>query len=102
MSGDSSDRCPVCRAALFAEGAAFGHQNCPRCGAELWFLLFSSGPVFFVRRPRESFSGFVSALLGDDLPLSAADFDLLLATADPLDILEFILQLEIALKRRRS
>jgi hypothetical protein len=73
----------VCHAALWAEVCQpLGHNQCPRCGAELWVVGFSEGPAFFLRRPGESVYDLLAALAGPQLGLSASEIEAALKDAD--------------------
>ena len=93
-------RCPVCGAALWAE-VVLGPERCPRCSAELWSICFSERRAFFVRRPEESVSEFLERLVRDRLPLSRAEINAVLETADSFDVFEFLLEIEAALNSKR-
>ena len=68
--------CPVCQAALWAPALGLvGQRRCPRCGAELWVLLFSCGPVFFPCRPGESLCDILIALGGPVLGTCACELE---------------------------
>jgi hypothetical protein len=92
--------CPVCRAALWAEGCQpFGDKQCPRCGTELWVLDFSEGPAFFIRRPGESVYDFLAALAGRERDFSAKEIEVALKGADALDVVEFLCEVEEVVRR---
>jgi hypothetical protein len=94
------NRCPVCRAALAAPPAAVhGERDCPRCGAGLWFLLFSDGPTFFVRRPGESVHDLIADLAGPRLGLTSVQVKDMLQGADSLDVVELVMEIEDALRQ---
>jgi hypothetical protein len=96
------NRCPVCRAALWAEvGPPLGHKRCPRCGAELWVVVFSEGPVFFPRRPGESLYDLLAAVAGPQLGLSASEIEAALKDADSFDVVEFVSEVEEAVRSCR-
>ena len=99
MPGAGDSRCPVCRAALAAPGVeALGSKTCPRCGAELWVLVGSAGPLFFPRQPGQSSYGFLAALAGPLSNLPADEMEAALRGMDSLDLVELILEVEEALK----
>ena len=101
VGGDS--RCPVCRAALGAPGVrALGSKTCPRCGAELWVLVGSAGPLFFLRQPGQSAHGFLAGLAGPLYNLPADEMEGVLRGADSLDLVEVIHEVEEALKSDRG
>ena len=96
LSG-AHNACPVCQAALAASPSEpIAERHCPRCQAGLWALFPPSGPVFFVRRPGQSCADFIAALAGPELRISGRDVASLLASADPLDVVEFLAELESA------
>lgn len=97
LAGDS--RCPVCRAALWApDSESIGHKTCPRCRAELWALAGSSGPLFFPRRHGESRYSFLAALAGPLYGMSAEEMEPGLASADCLDLVEIVMDVEEAMR----
>jgi hypothetical protein len=97
LAGDN--RCPVCRAALGAPDIeTLGPKTCPRCGAELWALVGSGGPLFFPRRPGESELGFLASLAGPLCGTSAEQMEAVLRSADRLDMVEIILDVEDAMR----
>jgi hypothetical protein len=94
-----NNRCPVCQAALWAPDAeAIAQRTCPRCGAELWVLVGSGEPLFFLRRPGESAPRFLAALVGRLCGLSAEEMEAGLQDADCLDLAEIVLEVEEAMK----
>ena len=96
------NHCPVCRAALWAPNSeTIGRRDCPRCGAELWALAGSDGPMFFVRRSGESECRFLAALAGPLFGVSAEEMEVGLTSADHLDLVEFVLEVEEALRPGR-
>ena len=93
--------CPVCRAALWAPASELvGQRRCPRCGADLWVLLFSCGPVFFSRRPSKSLGDLLIALGSPELGAWARELEALLTGTDPLDVFELLWELEERLRER--
>src|SRR5207302_7303284 len=95
----ASNRCPVCRAALWVpDHPPLGYKECPRCRGEFWVLPFSQGPAFFPRRPGESVYDLLADLAGKQLGLSPADMEAGLKSADSLDIVEMLLEVEDAIR----
>jgi hypothetical protein len=91
------DGCPACRTALAAAPSEpIAERRCPRCEAGLWVLALPSGPRFFVRRPDQSAAEFLAALAGPKLGATARDIASFLRDADPLDMVEFLEELEAA------
>jgi hypothetical protein len=89
------NRCPVCRAALAAPGCEpLDATRCPRCSAELWVLDFAEGPAFFPRRPGQTVYDLLAALVGTQLGLSAGQIEEVLRSADRLDVVEFLAEVE--------
>jgi hypothetical protein len=100
LAGDN--RCAVCRAALAAPDIeTLGPKTCPRCGAELWALIGSDGPLFFLRRPDESEFGFFASLAGPLYGTSAEQIEAVLRNADHLDLVELIMEVEEAMRSGR-
>jgi hypothetical protein len=98
--GDS--RCPACRAALWAAGpGAVGEKTCPRCGAALWVLFGSAGPLFFPRRPDEPQCRFLASLSAPLYGLPAEEVEAGLESADFLDLIEVVVDIEEALRSGR-
>src|SRR5262245_59791445 len=96
------DRCPVCGTALWVEECQLlGHKQCPRCGAELWVVSFSEGPAFFPRRPGESLCDLLAALAGPQLGLSPSAIEAALKGADQFDVLQFVFEVEEAVRSGR-
>jgi hypothetical protein len=92
----------VCQAALAAPGCALlDATRCPRCSAELWVLSFPQGPAFFPRRPGQTVYDLLAALAGPHLGLSAAQFEGLLRKCDALDVVEFLTEVEEAMRGSR-
>lgn len=101
MSGGDS-RCPLCRAALGAPGAkALDVKVCPRCGAQLWVLIGSAGPLFFARQPGQSPFGFLAALASSLSGVPAEEMEASLQSADSLDLVEIIMEIEDGLMSGR-
>jgi hypothetical protein len=97
LAGDN--RCPVCRAALWApDTEAIGSKSCPRCGAELWVLVGSGAPVFFLRQPGQSKYGFLAALAGPVHGVPPDEMEALLKHADSLDLVELVMEIEEAMR----
>ena len=95
--------CPVCRAALWAPpGELLGRRDCPRCGADLWVVGFSQGPAFFPRRPGQSLADLLAALAGPQPGYSAAEIAAALESADDLDIVELLMEVEEALRPKEG
>jgi hypothetical protein len=95
------DGCPFCRTPLAAgPSEPIAERQCPRCEAGLWALALPSGPVFFVRRPGQSAAEFLAVLGGPSFGASAHDIDSLLRSADSLDIVEFLQELDAASELR--
>lgn len=93
------NHCPVCRAALWApDDEPVGQQTCPRCSAALWVLVGAGAPMFFPRRPGESASDFLAVLC--DAPTE--QMEVALRTADHLDLVELVVELEEAAKSGRG
>ena len=91
MTLPGDNRCPLCRAALWApDNEAIGSKSCPRCGAELWVLVASAGPVFYLRQTGQSKPAFLAALSG----ISADEMEKLLQGADSLDLVELVMEIE--------
>jgi hypothetical protein len=102
MALAGNGRCPVCRAALWAPNSeSIDHKTCPRCGAELWALAGSGGPLFFLRRRGESRLSFLAGLAGPLYGMSAAEVGIGLASADSLDLVEILMDVEEALRTGR-
>jgi hypothetical protein len=96
-------RCPVCAAALWApDPGPTGEGRCPRCGAELWALPLASGPTFFVRRPGQTFHEVLAAWASPRLGVPAEEIEWTLRSADSLDIVEFVMEVENAAWPRRG
>ncbi len=93
------NRCPVCGAALWAgRGSLLGQKRCPRCGGELWLVVLSEGPAFFPRRTGESLYDLLAALVGPQLGLSAGAIEAALKDADRFDVVEFVSEVEEAMR----
>jgi hypothetical protein len=85
----------VCRAALAAPGAGpLDQARCPRCDAELWVLAFSEGPAFFPRRPGETPSDLLAALVGTLPGEKPGELEEALRGADSLDMVELLAEVE--------
>src|SRR6266567_4129100 len=99
MTAVGDNRCPLCRAALWAPDAEpIGSRSCPRCGAELWVLASSDGPVFFLRQPGQSKYGFLAALTESLFGDSAEETEKMLKGADALDLVEIVMEAADAAK----
>lgn len=102
MTSAGDNRCPVCRAALWApDSEAVGQKSCPRCGAALWVLVGSDGPMFFLQRPGESKYSFLAALAAPFFGLPAHELEAGLKSADNLDMVEVIMEIEEAVRSGR-
>jgi len=96
LPGDN--RCPLCRAALWApDTEAIGSKRCPRCGADLWVLVASDGPAFYLRQTGQTKSSFLAALSG----VSADEMEKVLKGADSLDLVEIVMDIEEKLRSNR-
>ena len=88
-------RCPSCYAALWAPAAiAMGTNRCPRCEAELSFISFSDGPVFFCSRPGQSPRDLLAELAAGQNGLTVEQMRSAIDNSDSLDIVELIMELE--------
>lgn len=95
MTSFGDNRCPLCRTALWApDTETIGVKKCPRCGAELWVLVGSQGPVFFVREPGQTKFAFLATLVAPLYGKSLGETEATLRSADSLDLVEIILELE--------
>jgi hypothetical protein len=93
--GGTRNGCPVCRAALSAPAdTPFGPARCPRCGGELWFVVFSVGPVFFIRRPGESVYHLLAGLAWPEGGRTAEQAEEVFRAADSLDVVEMLMEVE--------
>lgn len=93
--------CPACRAALWLpHSELLGERRCPRCGADLWVVVFSRGPVFFPRRPGESLADLLAALGGPALDTCASELEAVLQGADYFDVVEILWEVEQVLRER--
>ena len=77
-----------------------GVRQCPRCGADLWVVGFSSGQVFFPRRPGESAVDLLATLAAAALATSAREIEAVLQGADHFDVVEILWEVEEALRER--
>jgi hypothetical protein len=100
LAGDN--RCPLCRAALWAPDETIGAKKCPRCNAELWALAGAKGPLFFLRQPGQSKFGFLAALAAPLHGVSATRMEEILKQSDSLDLVEIVLDIEAALRGQES
>jgi hypothetical protein len=57
--------------------------------------------MFFARRPGESERGFLAALAGPLHGMSAREMETVLASADFLDLVELVMELEEAIRSGR-
>ncbi|MCI0378742.1 MAG: hypothetical protein L0215_14130 [Gemmataceae bacterium] len=97
MTRFGDNRCPVCRTALWApDSDTISTKKCPRCGAELWVLVGSKGPVFFARPPGQTKRQFLAALGAAIYGTTPEEMETQLKDADSLDIVEFVMELEDA------
>jgi len=94
----SLERCPVCRATLPVPTSACGEAKCPRCNCRLYHLTFASGPTFFVRCRGETIYDLLADLTDSRQGFSAADLERTFRDADSLDVAEFLLELEGAMR----
>ena len=95
MISPGDNRCPACRAALWAPDAeTIGSKQCPRCDAELWVLVGSGGPAFYLRQPGQSKASFLAALTG----VSVDEMEQTLKGADTLDLVELAMEIEDKLR----
>jgi Zn-finger nucleic acid-binding protein len=102
MAWAGENRCPLCRAALWApDPEVLDTKSCPRCGADLWVFGGSEGPIFFPRRPGQTRNGFLAALLAPFHGVSADEMEDRLKHFDSLDLVELLLDLEDAMKSGR-
>jgi hypothetical protein len=98
-----SSRCPLCDAALWASPSEpFGCKRCPRCGADLYVLVFSKGPVFFLARPGQTLYDLLAALMEQRLGVSADEMETALRSADSLDLVELVMEVEEAVRSPRD
>ena len=92
MTSPGDNRCPLCRAALWApDTETIGSKKCPRCGAELWVLV---GSAFYLRQPGQSKVSFLATLAG----LSVEEMEQTLRGADSLDLVELVMEIEDKLR----
>ena|ERR1700722_1353991 len=95
MTSPGDNRCPLCRAALWAPDAeTIASKKCPRCGAELWMLVGSGGPAFYLRQPGQSKVSFLATLAG----LTEEEMEQTLRGADSLDLVELVTEIEDKLR----
>jgi len=88
--------CPICRATLPLPRDVYGETRCPRCSAQLWHLVFTSGPTFFVRHAGKTIYDLLAAVAGDGF--CATEIERILRDADSLDIAEFLSEIEDAVR----
>ena len=94
-----SNRCPLCGAALWAPASEpLGRKQCPRCGADLYVIVFSEGPGFFLARPGEALYDLLAGLAGRQFGVSADEMEAVLRGADSLDMVELVMEVEEALR----
>ena len=92
-------RCPVCQAALAAPGVrVIDPVKCPRCQAELWVIVGAGAPIFLCRKPGQSANSFLAAVAAPSQGMSPAEIERLLEGCDSLDYLEFVIEVEEALR----
>src|SRR5689334_6724541 len=102
MTSLGDNRCPLCRAALWAPyTATIGSKTCPRCGAELWVLVMPDGLVFCIRQPGQSKSAFLAGLAGPLYGVTADEMEEIVRGADSLDVVELVMDIEDKLKSNR-
>jgi hypothetical protein len=102
MTCTGDNRCPVCRAALWApDSETIGQRTCPRCGAELWVLVGSEGPMFFLQGRGQSKYRFLAALAAALYGVSADELEAGLKHFDSLDLVEFVMDVEQAMRSGR-
>jgi hypothetical protein len=95
MKRDASlNQCPVCRTSLPTPATICGPTACPRCEAQLWHLLLTSGPTFFVRHANESVYDLMATLTDSRHAVTAENLEAILRDADSLDWQEFLSQIE--------
>jgi hypothetical protein len=99
MVPTGDNRCPVCHAVLWADDSeTIGRKRCPRCEADLWALAGSRGPLFFVRLPGQTEIGFLASLAAPLEGIPVDRMEATLRTADALDLVELVLQIEESLR----
>jgi len=76
----------------------YGETRCPRCSCQLWTLTLASGPTFFVQRTGETIYDLLVDLADSRHGFTAADLERALNDADSLDVAEFLLELEDAVR----
>ena len=102
MALAGENRCPVCRAALWADDVqAIGSRQCPRCGAELWVLVGDKDPLFFVRQPGQSPCRFLAGLAAPLYEMPVERTEAVLKGADRYDLVEVVMEVVAALKTGR-
>src|SRR5437867_4366803 len=95
MTSLGDNRCPLCRAALWAPDAeAISCMTCPRCGAELWVLLGSESPAFYLRQSGQSKTSFLATVAG----MSTEEMEEMVKHADSLDLVEIIVEIQDKLR----
>lgn len=100
-SPTTPNKCPVCGAALWAPTLpSIGEKQCPRCRSDLCYLVFSVGPIFFVRKPGQSLVQLISELAAPALDLSVEELESLIRRADSLELVEIVIQIEMAINSR--
>jgi hypothetical protein len=92
----TNGQCSFCQATLPVPKDIYGQACCPRCSAQLWHLAFSSGPAFFLRNTGETIYDLLAEV--GDHGLSAAEIERIWREADPLDLAEFLSDLEEAVR----
>jgi hypothetical protein len=102
MAVAGENRCPVCRAALWADAAeVMAPRQCPRCGAELWVLVGAKEPLFFVRQPGQSPHRFLAGLAAPFGGTPVEQLEAVLKSMDSLDLVEFVMEVEDDLRAGR-
>jgi len=103
MTPLGDNRCPLCRAALWAPNTeTIGSKTCPRCGAELWVLAMPDGLVFCIRQPGQSKAAFLAGLGGPAYGATPDEIEEVLKGADSLDMVEIVMDIEGKLNSNRS
>jgi hypothetical protein len=92
------NECPACGASLWAPSGPWGEEQCPRCFTQLWFVPFSGGQFFFVRREGESLEEFLCALVGPAMKLTPAELEQVIRKTDSLDLVELVMEIEEAIE----
>jgi hypothetical protein len=61
-------------------------------------LVGAADPVFFIRQPGQTSSGFLAALAGSLYGTSAEEMEVMLKGADSLDLVEIVMEIEEAMR----